>query len=83
MGTMVFGCTGMIFFTGALVQLFTLRPLQDIVGNPRRRSRRLERQLYDGGTVQIWHLGLLRPRHWSSADFATIQNEVAISRPGV
>ena len=29
MGTMVFGCTGMIFFTGALVQFFTLRPLQE------------------------------------------------------
>jgi voltage-gated potassium channel len=35
MATMVFGCTGMIFFTGALVQFFTLRPLQEILGNRR------------------------------------------------
>jgi voltage-gated potassium channel len=32
MATMLFGCTGMIFFTGALVQLFTLSPLQQILG---------------------------------------------------
>jgi voltage-gated potassium channel len=32
MGTMLVGCTGMIFFTGALVQFFTLRPLQQILG---------------------------------------------------
>lgn len=32
MATMVFGCTGVIFFTGALVQFFTLRPLQQILG---------------------------------------------------
>ena len=35
MGTMVLGCTGMIFFTGALVQFFTLRPLQEIFGDRR------------------------------------------------
>ncbi len=35
MGTMVLGCTGMIFFTGALVQFFTLRPLQEILGDRR------------------------------------------------
>ena len=32
MATMVFGCTGVIFFTGALVQFFTLSPLQQILG---------------------------------------------------
>ena len=35
MGTMVFGCTGMIFFTGALVQFLTLSPLQEIFGDRR------------------------------------------------
>ena len=35
MGTMVLGCTGMIFFTGALVQFFTLLPLQEIFGDRR------------------------------------------------
>jgi len=35
MGTMVLGCTGMIFFTGALVQFFTLRQLQDFLGDRR------------------------------------------------
>ncbi|MGH6749344.1 MAG: potassium channel family protein [Methyloceanibacter sp.] len=32
MATMIFGCTGVIFFTGALVQFFTLSPLQQILG---------------------------------------------------
>jgi voltage-gated potassium channel len=32
MATMLLGCTGMIFFTGALVQLLTLSPLQQILG---------------------------------------------------
>jgi voltage-gated potassium channel len=35
MGTMVLGCTGVIFFTGALVQFFTLSPLQQILGTRR------------------------------------------------
>jgi voltage-gated potassium channel len=35
MGTMVLGCTGMIFFTGALVQFFTLSPLQALLGDRR------------------------------------------------
>ncbi len=35
MGTMMLGCTGMIFFTGALVQFFTLRPLQELLGDKR------------------------------------------------
>ena len=32
MMTMLLGCSGMIFFTGALVQLLTLSPLQQILG---------------------------------------------------
>ena len=39
MGTMLVGCTGMIFFTGALVQLFTLSPLQQILGVTARAHR--------------------------------------------
>jgi len=35
MSTMVLGCTGVIFFTGALVQFFTLSPLQQILGSRR------------------------------------------------
>lgn len=38
METMLLGCTGMIFFTGALVQFFTLQPLQDLLGNKRMHS---------------------------------------------
>ena len=33
--TMGLGCTGMIFLTGALVQFFTLRPLQEFLGDKR------------------------------------------------
>ncbi len=32
MGTMILGCTGMIFFTGALAQFFTIGQLQQIFG---------------------------------------------------
>ncbi|MGA7433864.1 MAG: NAD-binding protein [Xanthobacteraceae bacterium] len=35
MGTMAFGCTGMIFLSGALVQFMTLSPLQQILGGRR------------------------------------------------
>ncbi len=38
MASMVFGCTGMIFFTGALVQFFTLSPLQEILGGRRMQG---------------------------------------------
>jgi len=38
MATMGFGCTGMIFFTGALVQFFTLSPLQEFLGGRRMQS---------------------------------------------
>ncbi|MES2095820.1 MAG: potassium channel protein [Pseudomonadota bacterium] len=37
--TMVFGCTGMILLTGALVQLFTLLQLKQIFGRDRMQSR--------------------------------------------
>ena len=37
MGLIVFGCTGMIFLTGALVQFITVRSFQDVLGT--RRSR--------------------------------------------
>jgi voltage-gated potassium channel Kch len=35
MATMVFGCTGMIFLSGALVQFMTLNPLQQLIGGRR------------------------------------------------
>ena len=35
MGTMAFGCTGMIFLSGALVQFMTLSPLQQLLGGRR------------------------------------------------
>jgi voltage-gated potassium channel len=35
MGTMAFGCTGMIFLSGALVQFMTLNPLQQLLGGRR------------------------------------------------
>jgi voltage-gated potassium channel len=38
MGTMAFGCTGMIFLSGALVQFMTLNPLQQMFGVRRMQS---------------------------------------------
>jgi voltage-gated potassium channel len=35
MGTMILGCTGMIFFTGAMAQFFTIGQLQQIFGHRR------------------------------------------------
>src|ERR1700722_4276369 len=37
-GTMAFGCTGMIFLSGALVQFMTLNPLQQLLGGRRVQS---------------------------------------------
>ncbi|HEX4410819.1 MAG TPA: NAD-binding protein [Xanthobacteraceae bacterium] len=36
--TMVFGCTGMIFLSGALVQFMTLSPLQQLIGGRRMQA---------------------------------------------
>jgi voltage-gated potassium channel len=38
MGTMIVGCTGMIFFTGALVQFFTIGQLQQLLGLRRMQT---------------------------------------------
>lgn len=38
MGTMFFGCTGMIFLSGALMQFMTLNPLQQMFGVRRMQS---------------------------------------------
>nr|WP_231708278.1 potassium channel family protein [Sphingomonas populi] len=38
-GTMVLGCTGMILFTGALVQFFTVLQIRQILGANRMHSR--------------------------------------------
>jgi voltage-gated potassium channel len=38
-GQIVFGCTGMIFLTGALVQFFTLSQLQQLFGIKRMKSQ--------------------------------------------
>jgi len=37
-GTMAFGCTGMIFLSGALVQFMTLSPLQQLLGGRRMQA---------------------------------------------
>ncbi|MEV9317600.1 NAD-binding protein, partial [Klebsiella pneumoniae] len=37
--TIVFGCTGMILLTGALVQFFTVLQLRQILGANRMRAR--------------------------------------------
>ena len=39
MGTMILGCTGMILLTGALVQLFTVLQLKQILGANRMHAR--------------------------------------------
>jgi voltage-gated potassium channel len=38
MATMAFGCTGMIFLSGALVQFMTLSPLQQLLGGRRMQA---------------------------------------------
>jgi voltage-gated potassium channel len=38
MATMAFGCTGMIFLSGALVQFMTLSPLQQLIGGRRMQA---------------------------------------------
>ncbi len=38
MATMAFGCTGMIFLSGALIQFMTLSPLQQLLGGRRMQA---------------------------------------------
>ena len=39
MATIVFGCTGMIFLTGSLIQIFTISQLQQFLGVKRMKSQ--------------------------------------------
>ncbi len=50
MGTMILGCTGMILFTGALVQFLTITQLQNIFG-----VRRVQREIdkLDGHVIVV------------------------------
>ncbi len=38
-GTIIFGCTGVIFLTGALVQAFTYTQIQQLLGNKRMKTQ--------------------------------------------
>jgi voltage-gated potassium channel len=54
-GTMAFGCTGMIFLSGALVQFMTLNPLQQLLGGRRVQSEidKLEKHIIVCGYGRI------------------------------
>lgn len=47
-GLIVFGCTGMIFLTGALVQFITVRSFQDVLGT---RRAKMEMEKLSGHTI--------------------------------
>ncbi len=74
MATMALGCTGMIFFTGALVQFFTLRPLQAIMGERRMHTEidKLEGHIIVCGFGRIG-VELAKALHDGAAPFVLVE----------
>ena len=77
-GTIVLGCTGMIFVTGALVQFITLSQLNQIFGL-KRMNTRIDKL---SGHVVVCGFGrlgtvLARDLHDGSASFVVLENDEA------
>ena len=78
MGLIVFGCTGMIFLTGALVQFITVRSFQDVLGT---RRNRMELEKLAGHTIICGHgrigRSLVRDLQAASARFVVLEADPA------
>ena len=78
MGLIVFGCTGMIFLTGALVQFITVRSFQDVLGT---RRNRMEIEKLSGHTIICGHgrigRSLVRDLAAASARFVVVEADPA------
>jgi len=82
-GLMLFGCTGMIFLTGALVQLITVSQFQSLLGN-----RRMQRTIDElSGHTIICGFGrigqfLARELHAAHVPFVVLERNEARLRTG-
>ncbi len=78
MGLIVFGCTGMIFLTGALVQFITVSSFQDVLGT---RRTRMEMEKLSGHTIICGHgrLGrsLVRDLMAAASPFVVVEADPA------
>ncbi len=78
MGLIVFGCTGMIFLTGALVQFITVRSFQDVLGT---RRTRMELEKLSDHTIICGHgrigRSLVRDLEAASARFVVVEADPA------
>ncbi len=74
----VLGCTGMIFLTGALVQLFTASQLQQILGFKRMKTQigQLDRHVIICGFGRIGVM-LARELHIGSVPFVVLERSTA------
>ncbi len=81
MATMALGCTGMIFFTGALVQFFTLRPLQAIMGERRMQTEidKLDDHIIVCGFGRIG-VELAKALHDGAATFVLVEQNGTAAR---
>lgn len=78
MALIMFGCTGMIFLTGALVQFITVRSFQDVLGT---RRTRMELEKLSDHTIICGHgrIGrlLVRDLEAASARFVVVEADPA------
>ncbi len=76
MGTMIVGCTGMIFFTGALVQFFTIGQLQQLLGLRRMRTEieKLSNHVIICGFGRIG-VALAQALHSGGASFVILEQD--------
>ena len=75
-GLMLFGCTGMIFLTGALVQFITFRGFQEVLGTRRMRAQiqKLENHVVICGFGRIGRM-LARDLEAASTLFVVIESD--------
>lgn len=76
LGTMIFGCTGAILFTGALVQSLTATQLQHFFGT-KRMTRDIDKLKQHVIVVGIGRTGMMLARelHAGGADFVLIDTD--------
>ncbi len=74
MATMTFGCTGMLFLTGALIQFMTLNPLQQLLGGRRVQADidKLDKHIIVCGYGRIG-IELAKALHDGRAPFVVIE----------
>ncbi len=77
-GTIIFGCTGMLYLTGALIQFITLNEINKVLGH-RRMSNQIDRLRNHVIVCGFGRLGVMLARelHAASVPFVIVEQQEA------